>query len=58
MTTLLTAREVALVAGRSKSQVCRDANDGKIEIAHRSPGRTGAMLFTEAAANAYAEAIR
>jgi hypothetical protein len=36
--------------------VVRDANLGKIEIAQRLPGKQGAMLFTEHAANSYAEA--
>jgi hypothetical protein len=56
MQTLMTAREVGHVAGRSRSQVVRDANLGKIEIAQRLPGKQGAMLFTEHAANSYAEA--
>lgn len=56
MTTLLSAREVALASGRSKSQVCRDANDGKIAIAHRLAGKRGALLFTAEAAAEYAEA--
>lgn len=58
MTTLLSAREVALASGRSKSQVCRDANDGKIAIAHRLAGKRGALLFTPEAAAEYAKAHR
>jgi len=58
MTTFLTARDVANMAGRSKSQVCRDASDGRIKIAHRIPGRGGALLFTEDAANEYAKGRR
>ena len=58
MTTLLSAREVALASGRSKSQVCRDANEGKIAIAQRMAGPHGALLFTPEAAAEYTEAHR
>jgi hypothetical protein len=56
MQTLMTAREVGELAGRSRQQVARDANLGKIEIAQRLPGKQGALLFTEHAASVYAEA--
>lgn len=35
--TLLTAREVGALLGKSRSQVNRDAKDGKIPVAERHP---------------------
>ena len=44
----LTAQEAAKLAGRSKSQIHRDANAGKLPVARTFPGYNGPRLFNEA----------
>ena len=43
----LTAQEAAALAGRSRSQINRDARDGKLPVARTFPGYKGARLFLE-----------
>jgi hypothetical protein len=52
----MNARQVALLAGCSKSTVKRDAQSGKITTAHKDPGALGQYLFTQHAAQVYIEA--
>jgi predicted DNA-binding transcriptional regulator AlpA len=42
---LLPAREVSERTGRSRSQIHRDANAGKLPVAQEFPGYHGARLF-------------
>jgi len=42
---LISAREAATIAGRSHSQINRDAATGKLPTAQRVPGYKGARLF-------------
>jgi hypothetical protein len=44
-TELITAREAAVIARRSRSQIHRDALDGKLPIAQQYPGYNGPRLF-------------
>lgn len=50
MTKLLTVREVATLANRSRTSVHRDISDGKLPTVHKVPGYKGAYLIDEAAA--------
>ncbi len=43
----LTAKEAAQLAGRSKSQIHRDVESGKLPVARQFPGHNGARLFLE-----------
>ena len=43
----LTAQEAAALAGRSRSQINRDAQNGKLPVARTFPGYKGARLFNE-----------
>lgn len=52
---LLTAREVAALAGRSKSQVNRDATAGRLAVAEQFPGYRGPRLFDADEAATYAQ---
>jgi excisionase family DNA binding protein len=45
---LLSTAETADRLGVSVSTVTRLAESGRLPIAHRMPGKTGAMLFEEA----------
>jgi hypothetical protein len=44
---LITAREAAQIAARSRSQINRDAAEGKLPTAQKFPGYKGARLFDE-----------
>jgi hypothetical protein len=44
---LVTAQEAARIAKRSRSQINRDAKDGKLPTAQQFPGYKGARLFDE-----------
>lgn len=45
MRTLVNARDAARLARRSKSQINRDANAGKLPVAVQYPGYNGPRLF-------------
>lgn len=45
MTQKLTARDVARLTGRSKSQVHRDAIAGRLRVSDQFPGYNGPRLF-------------
>lgn len=47
MTNKITARQVAELTGRSKSQVNRDAKTGKLPAAEVYPGYNGPRIFDE-----------
>ncbi len=51
---LLSTAETADRLGRSISTVTRLAESGRLPIAHRMPGKTGAMLFDVEAVDAFA----
>lgn len=44
----LTAQEAAELAGLSRSQINRDAQNGKLPVARTFPGYKGPRLFREA----------
>jgi hypothetical protein len=56
METLINTRQVAEIAGCSKTTVKRDAKAGKITAAYKLTGAQGPYLFTTQAAEAYKEA--
>lgn len=45
MDDLITAREAALIAHKSRSQIHRDATAGVLPIAQQFPGYNGPRLF-------------
>lgn len=53
---LLSTAETADRLGVSVSTVTRLAESGRLPIAHRMPGKTGAMLFDESDVDSYAKA--
>jgi excisionase family DNA binding protein len=53
---LLSTAETAERLGVSVSTVTRLADSGRLPIAHRMPGRTGAMLFDESDVETFAAA--
>lgn len=52
---LITAREAASRVGISRSQINRDATDGKLEIAQQYPGYNGPRMFDTDSVDAYAK---
>lgn len=54
---LITAREAAKIADRSRSQINRDAAAGKLPTAQQYPGYNGPRMFEEADVLEYVEAI-
>lgn len=57
MSTLLTVRQVAELAKRSKSSVHRDIERGELPVTQRVPGYRGPFLVDENDAADYAETI-
>lgn len=53
---LLSTAETAERLGVSVSTVTRLAESGRLPIAHRMPGKTGAMLFDASDVDAYTKA--
>ena len=57
MSDLLTTRQVAERAKRSRSQVNRDATSGRLAVAVEVPGYRGARLFDPSAVQTYIAAL-
>lgn len=55
---LVTAREAAKIAGRSRSQINRDASSGKLPVAQQYPGYNGPRMFDEDEVAEYANRDR
>lgn len=52
---LITAREAAARVGISRSQLNRDATEGKLDIAQQYPGYNGPRMFDSDVVEAYAK---
>lgn len=55
---LITAREAAQLADRSRSQINRDAAAGKLPTAQQYPGYNGPRMFDEDDVIDYAESFQ